>query len=60
MLSKSLHGSLVQLCPNVHWEENGAYTGEIASDADRNRVRYVIVGHSERRQYWKLQLSTYD
>ena len=38
---------------NVHWKSNGAYTGEISAsmlfEAD---VKYVIVGHSERRQYF--------
>ena len=35
---------------NCHWAESGAYTGEISADmlADLG-VRYVIVGHSERR-----------
>lgn len=38
---------------NVHWEEEGAYTGEIAARflADAG-CRYVIVGHSERRGQW--------
>ena len=38
---------------NVHYEENGAYTGEVSASQllDLN-CKYVIVGHSERRQYF--------
>jgi triosephosphate isomerase len=36
---------------NVHWEESGAFTGEVsASMLAKLSVRHVIVGHSERRQ----------
>jgi triosephosphate isomerase len=35
---------------NMHWEKNGAFTGEISAGMIRELfARYVIVGHSERR-----------
>ena len=38
---------------NMHWEESGAYTGEIAPNMLKCiNVEYVIIGHSERRQYF--------
>lgn len=38
---------------NMHWEEKGAYTGEISPNMLKCiNVKYVIIGHSERRQYF--------
>ena len=38
---------------NVHWEESGAYTGEISAKMlTESGCEYVVVGHSERRQYF--------
>lgn len=38
---------------NCHWEKSGAYTGEISAEMLASMgVQYVIIGHSERRQYF--------
>lgn len=38
---------------NMHFEENGAYTGEIAPNMlTEVGVKYVVIGHSERREYF--------
>src|SRR6202051_731066 len=38
---------------NMHWEKNGAFTGEISAALLRDLfVRYVVLGHSERRTFF--------
>jgi triosephosphate isomerase len=37
---------------DMNWEEKGAFTGELSPGMVREFCRYVIIGHSERRQYF--------
>ena len=49
----ALTGSAIKLgAQNAHFEAKGAFTGEIAVNMLSGLVDYVIVGHSERRQYF--------
>jgi triosephosphate isomerase len=52
--SRALAGSTVALAAqNMHWEDSGAYTGEVSPVMLRDiGCRYVILGHSERRQFF--------
>ena len=54
IMSKNLHGSRIKLgAQNIHWEDRGAYTGEISGEMlTEININYVIIGHSERRQYF--------
>jgi triosephosphate isomerase len=48
-----IKGSLIKLgAQNLHFEEKGAYTGEISSLMLAELCEFVIIGHSERRQYF--------
>lgn len=50
---RALEGTgLEEGAQDVFWESKGAYTGEISPAMLAPLVRYVIVGHSERRQYF--------
>lgn len=37
---------------NMHWEEKGAFTGEVSPGMVKEFCKYVILGHSERRTYF--------
>lgn len=48
-----ISGSKLRLgAQNLHWEEQGAFTGEVSPLMLDGLCDYVIIGHSERRQYF--------
>ncbi len=53
-VGQALEGSPVALgAQNMHWEDSGAFTGEISPIQLRDiGCSYILVGHSERRQYF--------
>ena len=52
--ANALRGSSIGLgAQNVHWEEEGAFTGEISTEMLLDvGCQYAIIGHSERRQHF--------
>lgn len=53
-VKKALEGTNIKVgAQNMHFEEKGAFTGEVSPGMLENMgIDYVIIGHSERRQYF--------
>src|SRR5215208_3059216 len=52
-IASSLEGTNIGLgAQDMHWEEKGAFTGEVAPNMIKEFCQYVIIGHSERRTYF--------
>jgi triosephosphate isomerase len=52
-VAEALHGVEIGVgAQNMHWADSGAYTGEVSAPMLSGLAKYVIIGHSERRQYF--------
>jgi triosephosphate isomerase len=48
-----IKGKITIGAQNFYYEDSGAYTGEISCSMLKNIVKYLLIGHSERRQIFK-------
>lgn len=52
-VADALKGSSIKVgAQNLHWEPQGAFTGEVSAPMLQGVVEFVIIGHSERRAYF--------
>ena len=52
-VAEVLQGTKIKVgAQDMHWEDKGAFTGEVSPPMLKGLVDYVIIGHSERRQYF--------
>jgi triosephosphate isomerase len=54
LVARAIEGSTVKTgAQNLYFEKQGAYTGEVSADMIKSAgAQYVIIGHSERRQFF--------
>jgi len=54
-IAETLKDSFISVCAqDMFWEDDGAFTGEVSAPLLKNAgVKYVIIGHSERRQLFQ-------
>jgi triosephosphate isomerase len=60
-IKELIEGSSIKLgAQNLYFEEKGAYTGEISPPMLADLCEFVIIGHSERRQYFNETVEMVD
>lgn len=52
ILTKAAPKNLMLGAQNLHFENSGAYTGEVSAEMLKNMIEFVILGHSERVKYF--------
>jgi triosephosphate isomerase (TIM) len=53
LVAEAAKGTTISVgAQDLHWEEKGAFTGEVSATMLKDFATHVIIGHSERRQYF--------